>query len=1074
MTFVRGTTDITSSNLDLEEVDIYGNGSANEEQEANANANEPKTTFWEKRSIAIADRPWTYCCSSLLLTLILGVGGLVAGGFTVTVDGAGWESRGTLIADRHMQFMIIDYNSDALYNDKSGEIWTDLIENKQENYFDDDDDDSRRLIEKIDVNVSPRPFFDSGDIAFPSIQHNRKLPFELNESLSRRLQLANDTGLLQGCDITWYSSDAMMGAARLWPVWQLKEKESGSFLDENVLEELCEQESLTQQYLVENKLCFGCTTDDRCLQPFSPVLYARLIVENGMTLNCEELASAWGTYKDSIADELVQCVIDLKADYNPERDGQNFPASCPAGFSPAMLDELYDTTERVQYTSSVFATTGEISELYAAADNFARGKEHIQGAYDTQNEDFVNLSLDDQLLVDMSLALASAFITTAAMVVHTRSLFLALTGLLQIILSFPLAYTVYKFLGQLDFFPFLNFIGGTYPNSLVSRISSNSLIFSWVTVFVIFALGADDVFVSVDKWKNARLRKPDATVQEIAAEAFPDAAAAMFLTTATTAMAFFGTAVCPVAPIKCFAIFVALMIILDYVLCVLLVFPALIIYDNRRSGGNGFFATRCTCFGWCKKDGSDESGKEESYAKESGNTAEAHEIDADFSLIRRILSKYYDILHKCRWPLLVICGAAFILTALKAASLDLPTSSDVRLYNENDNQFEQNFVWRQHLLYDTLQKKGGSTAFVIWGVKPDDNGDMNNPDKWSSLVLDNTFEPSKTEAQVFLRDFCDKFFANDFAGLVISNYRCPINRFDDWLQEQAASNAPDRAYSNNCGGASSLPMDPTAFDACMSTWAGQQGETTVLSRQGKVEAMYIKFNSRVRYDSPFKDMDDEWHIIEDYMDSLEAPPSASNAYFTSEDYWWFDTMGQMLKTAYASSGIAMAAAAAAILLSSRSIVLTLFSTLSVGYVLTSVMATLVAMGWTLGFLEAILFAILIGISCDFVIHFSHAYARVSGDCDCAVRTKYALLSMGPSILAAAVTTFLAATLMLFTVIIFFQKFAVVLFMTVLQATIGSFVVFLTMTDAVGPSHPTYLYDKMITKFSAWRRGSSDT
>lgn len=65
----------------------------------------------------------------------------------------------------------------------------------------------------------------------------------------------------------------------------------------------------------------------------------------------------------------------------------------------------------------------------------------------------------------------------------------------------------------------------------------------------------------------------------------------------------------------------------------------------------------------------------------------------------------------------------------------------------------------------------------------------------------------------------------------------------------------------------------------------------------------------------------------------------------------------------------MGAAAAVILFSSRSFILTLFATVTVGYVLTSVTALLVAAGWTLGFLESILFAILIGISCDFVIHF---------------------------------------------------------------------------------------------------------
>eukprot|EP00980_Cylindrotheca_fusiformis_P026172 scaffold15492_cov49-Cylindrotheca_fusiformis.AAC.2 len=34
-------------------------------------------------------------------------------------------------------------------------------------------------------------------------------------------------------------------------------------------------------------------------------------------------------------------------------------------------------------------------------------------------------------------------------------------------------------------------------------------------------------------------------------------------------------------------------------------------------------------------------------------------------------------------------------------------------------------------------------------------------------------------------------------------------------------------------------------------------------------------------------------------------------------------------------------------------------------------------------------------------------------------------------------------------------------MTIVQATIGSFIVFLTLTDCVGPAHPTYLVDKCL-------------
>lgn len=75
-------------------------------------------------------------------------------------------------------------------------------------------------------------------------------------------------------------------------------------------------------------------------------------------------------------------------------------------------------------------------------------------------------------------------------------------------------------------FPFLNLIG----------------------VFVAAALGADDVFVAVDKWKNARLAKQSASTEEIAAIALPNAASAMLLTTSTTAVAFFATMICLVTP----------------------------------------------------------------------------------------------------------------------------------------------------------------------------------------------------------------------------------------------------------------------------------------------------------------------------------------------------------------------------------------------------------------------------------------------------------------------------------------------------------------------------------------------
>ena len=219
---------------------------------------------------------------------------------------------------------------------------------------------------------------------------------------------------------------------------------------------------------------------------------------------------------------------------------------------------------------------------------------------------------------------------------------------------------------------------------------------------------------------------------------------------------------------------------------------------------------------------------------------------------------------------------------------------------------------------------------------------------------------------------------------------------------------------------------------------------------------------RGRYDDDNDQLDDEWNLIENCVktQNSNAPDGVEEGYFSSLDFWWYDTNGQMLSTAY-SAAMALGGAAAVILFTSQSIVLALFCTFTFGYVLTSVTATLVAIGWTLGFLESICFAILIGVSVDFVIHFVHAYSMAAhGDADRGFRTRYALISMGPSILATALTTILSAVIMLFTVITFFQKFALILFLTVLQATIGAFIVLLTMTDCIGPRNPTYLVNKL--------------
>lgn len=281
---------------------------------------------------------------------------------------------------------------------------------------------------------------------------------------------------------------------------------------------------------------------------------------------------------------------------------------------------------------------------------------------------------------------------------------------------------------------------------------------------------------------------------------------------------------------------------------------------------------------------------------------------------------------------------------------------------------------------------------------------IDNPNEWSQLVLDNSFDPSSEEAQGFLSGFCSSLFEEEFAEAPNEKYICSFDAFESWVEEQATSQDPDDAYTENCGGAQSIPIPPDNFHDCMIAWSQLVEDSRVLSNNGKVRIIWLQFASRVRWDSPFDDLDEEWARIENWFKriSASAPAGVNKPIYSSYDFWWYDTNGQMLSTAYGSAGIALGASAAVILFSSRSFTLTFFAVVTIGYVLTAVTATLVGFGWTLGFLESICFAILIGVSVDFVIHFTHSYAHFKGKHSRSERTKHALIQMGPSILAVSI------------------------------------------------------------------------
>ena len=533
-----------------------GDNTTDDQSSSNSSSQEgPNYNFVQRQCMRIARWPKIHFWVAFAVSFGLSAFGLIVGNFSVSNEEGGWQSRGTLIADRTTQILMVNRHADLLFGPGNPAVWDDLTTNVQPGWEEGGEDtrqeNRRRQLSASSSSSSSSRFarlltprtnaastsFDGGsemgmhdspvDAQMSSTMMGRNIPVahndpRLRDFLARRLQ-EDTSDRLDGCSTDFYLDGNMTQDSRLWPVWKTKDA-NNTALNPSIVEELCVSEEQTQRRLEADGLCLTCTGDvaspgGRCLPPYGIVLYARLLVDGGMDMGCSALAQAWGSYQDATEDEWKDCVAFIKE--NPTEVGTPiYYENCPGFFFPSLVDEFFDLTERVQYTSSIFATTEEmVDDMYELLDDFGKGGDEIKGAYDTQNEDFINILADTAVSADMLLATGSALITTVAIIIHTRSLFLTLVGIVQIMLSFPLAFFAYKFIFGFNFFPFLNFIG----------------------VFVVFALGADHVFVAVDKWKNARLDNPGATTEEIAAKALPDAASAMLLTTSTTAIAFFGT-----------------------------------------------------------------------------------------------------------------------------------------------------------------------------------------------------------------------------------------------------------------------------------------------------------------------------------------------------------------------------------------------------------------------------------------------------------------------------------------------------------------------------------------------------
>ena len=374
---------------------------------------------------------------------------------------------------------------------------------------------------------------------------------ELRNVMTSKSEDQHHDNKIDYCDGSWYGSESMLNPHSLnFNIMFKTSSPAISALDADSLYEMCAYEEATLDLFEQLDTCFKCQIDEssaeeKCLQPYSLVGYARIYLNflNGITdpeyliptISCDSLRSKWtAKIQSQFVDILRGCTkYTLQMSKIEElKDGDEY-ASCPLPIMPATLvDKDFLQTDIVRFTSSIFATKNDKKSIQAMYNAETSGQllsasrpqdssfegvyfeVGVNSLYSTPKLGFYELYLNEILPKEALISVLAVIVTSLCILFHTRSLFLTLLGLLQIVLALPWAYFVYRFICGLSFFPFINI---------------NAL-------FIVFALGADDIFVVVDRWKLKRLEHPDLSTEEVAIIALPEAAYATFVTSITVSL----------------------------------------------------------------------------------------------------------------------------------------------------------------------------------------------------------------------------------------------------------------------------------------------------------------------------------------------------------------------------------------------------------------------------------------------------------------------------------------------------------------------------------------------------------
>ncbi|XP_026490147.1 protein dispatched [Vanessa tameamea] len=609
-----------------------------------------------------------------------------------------------------------------------------------------------------------------------------------------------------------------------------------------------------------------------------------------------------------------------------------------------------------------------------------------------------NALFDLWIIEDTWLIGLGGFFVFICVWVYTKSILLTLLLFTAIAYSLGIAYFLYVYVFNLEFFPFMNLL----------------------VIVVVIGIGADDAFLYVKVWKmvSKQLIRDNVVVDEngltdiknvssagetiliqILEETLKHSVLAIFITTLTTAVAFFASYVSYIPAINCFSVFAGTAVLVNFLLMVSWLPVSVFILDVKLCINRWLIL--------------------------SSISKAIYEIGGDIKVIlNRFIITCIMRLHLFFVVILGAIGICSIIVVFYYPGLQLPDSKQFQLF-QTSHPFEQyDIYFRDKFLFERFGRDIGVGSRMplrwIWGIKPIDNGNHMDPFSKGKLIFDDNFSISNPKSQTWLLDFCAKIKAQPFyqstLGPLLPN--CFIETFKVYMSRRCIDNI-DKINRTPCCESSQFPYTKEVFDFCIVEAMESLYQTSrALFMPGvagpkfmrssyppTVAAIVVEFESVVPYTMSYTAMNDFFIQVENWTkQELETAPLGMRCGWFLSDLQFYDLQKTLAGGTVTALLLSAALGFIVLIPSTFSIIISVCALLAMMFSSTVTIAILVLNGWKLNILESVAISTSAGLAVDFSLHYALSFTNASGTKSS--RVKFALsTSAGPTAAAALTTGF---------------------------------------------------------------------